>query len=254
LRIGLGERKAFRKNCFPFFSSESYSFLLSIFRVVNEFNKLVGELRKEKTQLLSDLQRAETFSGIVFTEIEDDDSDAEDIRGVEPVTEVAPHKSFIKQHPGSLTRRTSCDDCNVLENTGSLRSAADAAISKVKGGTIAFSDDSCIPFGVSVGKQEEKKLLHRHTSHSHGLKLVSFERADSLLKNLENSSKPPVVKQATDVSPSSVAPYPFSSLDTVDGKALIPRRPSAPAPSDVNGARSYLRTTVSSRRFFGILD
>jgi hypothetical protein len=205
---------------------------------------------------LSDLQRAETFSGIVFTEIEDDDSDSDDVRGVESVTKVAHQKSFIRQRRGSLTRRTSCDDCNVLENTGSLRSAADDAVSKIKGGTVAFSDDSCITFGVPVpvGKQEEKKLLHRHTSHSHGLKLVSFERADSLLKNFENSSKPPLVKQATDVSPSSVAAYPSTSLGTADGKALIPRRPSAPAPSDVNGSRSYLRTTISSRRFFGILD
>jgi hypothetical protein len=229
---------------------------------------LVGELRKEKTQLFTDLQRAETLSGIVFTEVDDVECDTEDVKGREDSFSVPPlvqTKSFIKRH-GTFIRRTSCDDCNILENTGCLRTAAGEAVRKSKGGmddsalsspkSVAFSDDTFRSSAPSGDKQEEKKLLLRHSSHSHGLKLVSFERADSLLKVVENNSRPPLVKQKTAFSSSSstVVLPPLkdrsscisTSSDSGDGKGT--KRPASAGPRIVNGIPSYLRPTASSKR------
>jgi hypothetical protein len=196
------------------------------------------------------LKRAETFSGVVFIEVEDDNIDEDNENVVKSA--LVTRKSFIKQRRGSFIRR-SCDDCSVLENTGSLRTAAAKAINKITGDTSAFSVDSSMPSPssvVSIGKPEEKKLLLRHTSHSHGLKLVSFERADSLLKSLENNRKPSFVKQNS-VSSAS----PVTVLPLCDGKVLIPTRPTSAAPSrTVDRIPGYRRSTFSSSRRFANSD
>jgi hypothetical protein len=210
------------------------------------------------------LKRAETLSGIVFTEVEDDDGEADEDKGSETKSSVPPlvqKKSFIKQRRGSFTRR-SCDDCNVLENTGTLRDAALQAINKFKTGaddsalkspkSVAFSDDSLVP---PRGKPEEKKLLLRHASHSHGLKLVSFEKSETLLKSVENSNKPPLVKQKTAFSSSSsiVVLPPLKdrsscSSASLDSDCRASKRPASAAPRIIDGVPSYLRPTISSKR------
>jgi hypothetical protein len=90
-------------------------------------------------------------------------------------------KRLIMRQPSLRQRQRSIDDCNILENTNTF--FQEIQVKTVRGQSRASSPTEEMlnrNNSDNVDLMKEKTKLIRHSSHSHGLRLVSFEKPETL--------------------------------------------------------------------------